>query len=234
MSGGATNAPLLTSHRRFRGSEIVDALAQTSFTGITGPLSFSPVHRGREEGITVIFKNNKGEAGPQNAGSWTTEGFEYPQGFTEEDIVWSTASGTMPKPFARGENAGIAFIVGIMAGAAVAVAAFCGFARKREKDAHKVEAARQKTKAERLARQATSARSEAEKANKNRKLIEEENAKLQEDVALLQQYNQSEVAMLEERVKGFQADLAKVEEATGAAEHGMQRLMIRADELKGK
>jgi hypothetical protein len=77
---------------------MISALANTSFTGITGNLSFSPDHRGREDGIAVHFKNNKGEAGPQVAGSWTAEGFEYPEGFTKEDIVWSTASGEMPMP----------------------------------------------------------------------------------------------------------------------------------------
>jgi hypothetical protein len=205
---------------------MISALANTSFDGITGPLSFSPVHRGREEGIAVTFKNNQGEAGPQVAGSWTTEGFEYPEGFTEKDIVWSTASGAMPKPAVTGGEAGVntTFIAGIVAAAVVAVAAFCGYLRKRDKDAAKVEAEKADKSFER--RELTMRREVLR--------IEHMNTKLQEDVAHLQEYNQAEVAMLENRVKGFQADLAKVEEATGAAEQGMQRLMIRADELKGK
>ncbi|GMI41402.1 hypothetical protein TeGR_g6334 [Tetraparma gracilis] len=210
----------------FGGDKLISALAQTSFDGITGPVSFNSTHRGREEGIAVTFKNNQGEAGPQDAGSWTTEGFEYPEGFTEEDIVWSTASGAMPKPAVTGGEAGVntTFIAGIVAAAVVAVAAFCGYLRKRDKDAAKVEAEKADKSFE---RRVQSMRREVQ-------TIEHMNTKLQEDVAHLQEYNQAEVAMLENRVKGFQADLAKVEEATGAAEQGMQRLMIRADELKGK
>jgi hypothetical protein len=111
------------------------------------------------------------------------------------------------------------------------VAAYCGYLRKRDKDAHRTQVARREAT---FKRKEGEAEAEVAKAHESRKRTEMVNAKLQEDVALLQQYNQAEVAMLENRVKGFQADLAKVEEATGAAEQGMQRLMIRADELKGK
>ncbi|GMI22399.1 hypothetical protein TeGR_g2569 [Tetraparma gracilis] len=203
----------------FGGDKLIGALANTNFTGITGPLSFNPVHRGREEGISLDFINNKGEAGPQDAGSWTMEGFEYPEGFTKEDIVWSTASGAMPKPAAKGGEADVdaTFIAVIVAAAVVAMAAFCGFLRKRDKDAAKVVLEVQVLKTQRAT-----------------VIAQVKIDELEQNVAHLQEYNQAEVAMLEKRVKEFQADLAKVEEATGAAEQGMQRLMIRADELKGK
>ncbi|GMI41571.1 hypothetical protein TeGR_g1555, partial [Tetraparma gracilis] len=121
----------------FGGDKLISALAQTSFDGVTGPLSFSDVHRGREEGIAVTFKNNKGEAGPQVAGSWTTEGFEYPEGFTKEDIVWSTASGAMPKPAVTGAEEGLdttlfAVIAAIILGA-VLLAAYCWYLKQMKK-----------------------------------------------------------------------------------------------------
>ena len=124
-------------------TNLISALNQTNFTGVTGPLSFNPDHRGREEGISLTFKNNQGEAGPQDAGSWTTEGFEYPEGFTKEDIVWSTASGAMPNSAVTGGEAGInTTYAGIAAAVVVAVAAFCGYLRKRDKDAHRTQVAR--------------------------------------------------------------------------------------------
>ena len=117
----------------------------------------------------------------------------------------------------EGGNGGVAMAVvfGIVGGAVALVLVIVAVNSMKERRLRK-----EKGAAEEVARRET----------RRGELMTEENLKLKNDVAIMQEYNKEEIAMLESQIKKFTKDMS----ATDGVHKDMEKLLVRAEELVGK
>ena len=71
---------------------------------------------------------------------------------------------------------------------------------------------------------------ETRRLDKSRSTLLSQNDQLKSEVAIMQQYNQEEIAMLEGQIKKFTQDMS----ASDGVHKDMEKLLVKADELVGK
>jgi len=86
------------------------------------------------------------------------------------------------------------------------------------------------TKEKKMMKEKLEAMLEIEDQKSKGTVLTRENDKLKNDVAIMQDYNNEEIAMLEDQIKKFTQDMS----ATDGVHKDMARLLIKADELVGK
>jgi len=116
----------------------------------------------------------------------------------------------------RGGGGGVAMAVifGVLGGAAILFAVTLGFVMKNRK----------------LQKEKTAQVLETLKVEKIRNYLTVENTMLKSDVAIMQQYNKEEIAMLEGQIKKFAEDIG----TNDGVDKDMAKLLVKADQLIGK
>jgi len=124
------------------------------------------------------------------------------------------------------EGVPLGVVFGIVGGAVVLVLVIAACSKNKEKKlvSEKMLARRNENMAQK----------ETKRARDEGELIHMENVKLKNDVAIMQEYNQDEISMLEGQIKRFTADMAAAEAITDGVLKDMQKMLIKADELVGK
>ena len=215
----------------FEGAAMREALKKVSFQGVTGTVEFMD-NGDREVGVgSAILNHDGGEFVP--LGSWTREtGFVYGEGRTRDGIVWPSSTGEQPLGMIIiGEGSAQGgfsqrVVLGIVGGAIalvlaiVAVNSMKGRRLRKEKGA-----AEDETKQEK-------ARAEQEKDRGDLMLIE--NFKLKNDVAIMQDHNKDEIAMLEDQIQRFTEEMSDAGTGAEGLDKDMARLLIKADEMVDK
>ena len=200
----------------FDPGELVEKLKTVEFEGITGWVKFD-ANGDRETGVGYTIVNYGGGSGV-GLGNWKAGGFQFYDGVTEVDIEWPTSNGVKPamKEAVDEEGGGVpmAVVIAIVGGAVALFAVILGVICMKEQKSEK-----EKTLLKLLTR----------KGEEVVTVLTKENDKLKTDAAIMQEYNKEEIAMLEEQIEKFTQDMS----ATGVHK-GMEKLLIKADELIGK
>ena len=192
--------------------------------GVLGPVSFD-ANGDRASGLNIL-NYDYGSNGAVSNSLWSApyrwddvNNLQASDGVT---MVWSGGQPSMPTEdvlasFTGEENGGVAMAVifGIVGGAVAIVLIIVAITLTKEK----------KLKKEKMALVIETLRGEDARI-----ALTEENFKLKNDVAIMQDYNKAEVVMLEEQIKKFTQDMS----ATGGVHKDMEKLLIKAEELVGK
>ena len=202
--------------------------------GVLGPVSFD-ANGDRASGLNIL-NYDYGSNGAVSNSLWSApyrwddvNNLQASDGIT---MVWSGGQPSMPTEdvlaFTEEENGGVAMAVvfGIVGGAIALVLVIVAVHSMKEGRLRKDKGA-----AEEVARR-ESVRAEQEKDRGDLMLME--NFKLKNDVAIMQDYTQAEVKMLEGQIQRFTEEMTAAGKGAEGLDKDMARLLIKADEMVGK